>query len=355
MNSPEAVMPLPGQTSGPQLWQHPDIHEEFSQVIASYVQALRGAGGLPPQPSLDAAALANVVEMSCTTVLRLITAPQASPQWLYFRVGLNSAQDAKPIVSEIGSYLRRFVGNGCARGWWWLVKGDPYGPALRVRVQFAEQAPAAFSKGFEQKLAELGLESRTLAYEPELRLFGGTRGMELAHWHFFADSDFMSCWMASSEPESAYAIPEGLSLALIFRLLKASRLDLFECWDVFDRVESKRSLLRLEPETARGFEVLVQKIMSTAPSDLIQLYQGERAESLKKHFALLDELGEEISKAYFAGALECGIREFLVPIILFHWNRAGYSAATQLGLSAAAAGVLRKISRKGTRDNDTQG
>jgi len=51
-----------------------------------------------------------------------------------------------------------------------------------------------------------------------------------------------------------------------------------------------------------------------------ELYRGEKAHLIDEYGAFLDAFGRNISYL-FDGRLECGLREFLVPIISVHWNR----------------------------------
>jgi hypothetical protein len=145
----------------------------------------------------------------------------------------------------------------------------------------------------------------------------------------------------------SFAIPEGLSLALIMHTLHGAGLDLFEQWDVFDRICAKR------PQGARTkaiehFQELAQKVVGSKPERIVSLYQGEDAHILQGYFKMLDSFGQELCRASCEGRLECGVREFLAPVVLFHWNRIGMPYVFQSGLAAAVARELATLSRQGT-------
>lgn len=324
-----------------------DVHqsradENLAQAVLHYARTLFRDQQHPAFPAGEGGALIEAVQ---ATIWREF--PHGPSDWIYFRVAIASDEDRNRLVTDIGAELRRNATRFRICGWWWLNKTDLHGIAIRLRVWLPPEQKAGCKKWLQELMKLWGHEVTTLIYEPELRLFGGSAGMELAHKHFCADSEFVSRWLQQRDRITQFAIPPGLSLALVIRFLGACRLDVFECWDVFDRVEDKRAFPDAIGHDTANADSVVAKIIASRFTNFVEAYGPQEGALLKPYGAFLDDLGSKISKAYFAGALDCGVREFLVPIILFHWNRAGFPAATQYGLAAAAARVLRHLSRKG--------
>jgi len=197
----------------------------------------------------------------------------------------------------------------------------------------------------QRVLKQAGREFTQLEYEPEICLFGGAQGIELAHEHFFADSRFLSRWTVKAAPTQGQIIAEGLSLALLLRMLGACGLDLFESWDVFARVYDKRRFFTKDHPKLEKFRVLAGKVLDAGPNSVFTLYQNEQAASLEEYCSFLDGFGNKLSRCYFQGLLECGIREFLAPLIFFHWNRTGLSPFHQFALARAMVEQLERRSR----------
>lgn len=330
-----------------------DFHEVFGRAVLDYVQAASLRKGSPVL--LEPGAAGSLVEAAHASIWRLVPSCDVPSDWIYFRLGISPEQNWKTLVMLVGTCLRARAADFHIAGWWWLNKHDPCGPALRVRIQMPPACKEDFAEWFATRLSALGCAARTLVYEPELRLFGGPVGMKLAHCQFCIDSDFLSHWLLNDPATSAHVIPEGISVALVLRLLSASGLDPFECWDVFDRLHDKRAFVKLEEEGILRFETVLKKVLGSGLNRLTKLYGAPQSELLTRHIAALDQLGKEISRSYFNGELDCGIRQFLVPVILFHWNRAGYSGATQCGLAVAASRVFQHLARKGTSDDPLSG
>ena len=272
-----------------------------------------------------------------------------SHEWLYFRIRSDPRLGRSLLVDGIAPMVRDMARALPIEGWWWLFKSDSRGSAIRLRVSVPPDACTRVAAAMSAALTAAGHEFSLPYYEPELLLFGGPHGIDAAHEFFCADSAFVSAWAGRERSATGALIPEALSLALVLRLLHAAGLDLFERWDVFHGVARMRTFGNLEDPRYQPYEALVQRILSAGPGKIVQLYldDAQRKDDglLAAHVAFLDTFGRDLSALYSGGFLECGLREFCVPLILFHWNRLLLSPFAHFGLSHALARELDRAIR----------
>jgi thiopeptide-type bacteriocin biosynthesis protein len=279
-----------------------------------------------------------------------------SHEWLYFRIRSDITRGRGLLVDEIAPMVREVARILPIEGWWWLFKSDSHGPAIRLRVSVSPDARARVAEAMSAALTASHNEFSMPYYEPELLLFGGPYGIDAAHEFFCADSAFVASWAERERSTKGALIPEGLSLALVMRLLQAAGLDLFERWDVFHGVARMRVFGNRKDSRYQPYEALAQRIVSAGPNKVVQLYldneeqKGDRM--LATHVAFLDAFGRKLSALYSEGFLECGLRELCVPLILFHWNRLLLSPFAHFGLSHAVAEELERAVRP---NHDTAG
>lgn len=323
---------------------HDELYAALAACIGSLLSAQCNANGDRRETKVGI-----LVERAGATIERMIRDFADSDRWLYFRVATDSSEGSRLVAHQIAPMLRRLKNNHSINGWWWLNKIDSRGAAVRLRV-FVPSASREVELAIRAQLAEFGRDFRVLCYEPELRLFGGIDGMRAAHEYFCADSEFLAAWGQEGEPQQKPIIPEGLSVALILRILRSAGLDLFECWDVFDRVCDKRRIGHTSDARFARYQELARKVVQARPDRIFRLYRGEKARLLSEYGAFLDAFGRKINLIYFDGRLECGLREFLVPIILFHWNRVRLTPFGHFGLSHSVAQELARLSHKGTME-----
>jgi thiopeptide-type bacteriocin biosynthesis protein len=315
--------------------------EQLCGVLRDYIN-------LKWDPDAAGRNLGEAVESAASAVNRIVQEHAESERWLYFRLGVKPNGQTRPTLARTVPLLSRLRLKYPIEGWWWLNKRDIEGPAVRLRIRIPAFAGREVADVAEAELRSLNLQITPLRYEPEICLFGGAAGLRLAHRFMCADSEFLAGWMQGEDSERQLLIPEGLSVAIVSRLLAASGLDLFESWDVFDRVCDKRSSKNVSQEAILTFRKFAQKILGNGHNKVFALYSGNHATLLQDYGDFLDSFGRDLQHAYFQGQLECGMREFLVPCILFHWNRTGMSPVIQAALANATAAELASVSRKGS-------
>jgi thiopeptide-type bacteriocin biosynthesis protein len=319
-------------------------HELYECLCAAIAESLPNApanGGRERQ-SIDAGAF---IETAAVAALRVYNDQLASHHsdvcWIYLRIPVRDSP-VRVIQDCIRPLVQRLADAGLSDEWWWLTKLDLHGLALRCRIAVSPANKSAAEDIIAAELAERASDVVTVAYEPEFCLFGGPTGMSLAHAHFCSDSRFLLGWLEDADHSVAPILSEGLALALAIRMLRAARLDVFEMWDVFARVREKRSVrqrIDLEP-----FAVLTAKVLEKGPERIFELFSGKRRDLIEEHVRFLDQFGMQLNDAHFGGRMTCGIREFLAPVILFHWNRVGFSTVRQGSLCTALVTALAGLS-----------
>lgn len=329
------------------------IQERFDTALQEYIHALMAEEQPTSHPCFKNG-FGPMMEEATAAIYRAASRHSEADHWAYLRIAATSPEANRFVADHIVPMLQERKATYKIRDWWWMNKSDVCGNAIRLRVRLPAGLRARFAESMMQDLGELGRDARLLLYEPELRLFGGPVGMELAHDHFCADSEFLGAWMRDDVSGAEGRLSEGLSLILLLRMTFACGLDIFECWDVFDRVCHKRSLPHASSPALMPFQQLVRKLISASRDRVFQLFEGWRGQLVTDYCAFLDHFGREVSRSYFEGKLECGVREFLVPVILFHWNRAGYSGLRQFGLSHAVAKEFKHLSRKGRAEKSVE-
>jgi len=335
----------PVAACAPLLHDLDEFYDRLETVMKSYLNLVRPADAAAPVANIT-----TLVEQAAASIEKIISDSRHEEQWLYFRVSVPHGAEAHVIAREIGPLLNDLTEERAIQGWWWLRKHDVSGPALRVRVLVSAHRRPEVHETMRRCLLASQREFTILRYEPEIRLFGGAAGIKSAHDHFCADSAFLAAWARLDNVPSLPVIPAGLSLAFIIRMLVASGLDLFERWDVFDRVYDKRKTTVRAGEDSSALQSRVDKIIASPLDNIFHLFDGERRRLIVEHAAFLDGFANRISSAYFEGRLECGLREFFVPTILFHWNRIGMTALGQFSISRAACGTLARLTRKGSNE-----
>lgn len=320
-------------------------YPDLEKCVKKYFSAYCGN-----RPAVEYKDVAAIMEKTDAFLHHLVAKSGEIEPWLYFRVSADIGNENVPLFTEIAPKLQELTNQHPQLRWWWLCKRDVLGAAVRLRIL----APAEESSEVEQTMIDhfkrYGREVRILQYEPELRLFGGSHGMEAAHDLFCEDSKFLAAWARSENRLQRPVIPEGLSVSFLFHLLSAAGLDLFERWDVFERVSDKRKLDRANDEKYLRFQMLVKRALTAGSDRVFRLYDGEKARLILGYKNSLEALGSKLSRLYFDGALGCGLREFLVPIILFHWNRVGLTAFRQSSISRALAQECERMVHGGATE-----
>jgi thiopeptide-type bacteriocin biosynthesis protein len=303
------------------------------------------------QNSFSAQEIGELIRSAMEGVDRELARHRNAPRWLYLRLGTSSWQRHALITGVILPLMRTLLGDDAISQWWWLQKTDILGPCIRLRIQTTANASRNLSGDIGARLANSGLVVSVPVYDPEVRLFGGAPGMNLAHRLFCTDSAFLATWMSRREPRR-HAIPEGLSVALVLRLCASAGMDLFECWDLFAQISDKRPFdaSKAEPVIALC-EQMAGTVLKSGRDGIIGLLQGPDRQDIEEHFSALELLGKELAAGCLRGEITSSCRAFLAPAVLFHWNRVGFCAMTQAAISRGVGRCLGGLIANARGDN----
>lgn len=255
--------------------------------------------------------------------------------WINLRVAMDLRPTRDFLINSIGPLVAELAEVRSSAGWWYLVKRDVDGVAMRLRIATSEADRGATHRAIDAWLESQQLRATFPVYEPEYHIFGGPVGMHLAHQVFCADSAFVQAFVSAIGPATDRSLlPVGLSLIALVRLIRATGADDFELVDIFERVKRMRPLAAESaeklPQVTRWVTVLLEDDTALFPSIGAPVEHAFH-EYLKKMLAC----GEQFSTANVRGQLQGGIRQALAGIVIFHWNRVGYSL-NQQGLLALA-------------------
>ncbi|HEY7202382.1 MAG TPA: thiopeptide-type bacteriocin biosynthesis protein [Candidatus Dormibacteraeota bacterium] len=304
------------------------------------LRVLAGAptGVVAAEAAYDAGLLLAGVEAYLAAGGRAL-ASQDTVRWKYWRIEVTGdAADARRLVADLAPLLDHLTRDGSTGQWWFLVKDDGT-PHVRLRLLGREPGLSdRAAPAIESELAAACRSGRlrgwcTVPYEPEVALFGGPEGMRLSHALLHRDSRAAARWLAAG-----HARTEEASVVAIRGLLVGAELDIFEQGDVWARVASQRPLAPGRPAPGPG---AIGWLYAAGPDELRALLGDGEAYGAAVDWAVeLHRSGEELAAAARRGDLGRGLRAILATHVIFHWNRAGLSAAAQASLAHRLAGWI---------------
>jgi thiopeptide-type bacteriocin biosynthesis protein len=307
------------------------------------------------EAGLDAPRLANAVELY-RAAGRAALDRSGDDRWHYWRLDVESQQviDAL-LVTAIMPMVREALSSGGATQWWFLRKGDHghhlrlrvFGPELRLGPLVVEPAERTF-----RRLVEEGQLRgyTTVVYEPEVLLFGGPEGMDLAHQLFACDTLHVFGWLDAVHRENGgyHDRRAELSLLLVHALLAGAGLDRFEQWDVWTRLHRMRPWsdrpLNAAYERNRDFLAALLERPDELPDALLGTGGAAACVDWRRDLAAA---GAGLAEAHRRGRLDRGLREILVSHVVFHWSRLGLGYPSCAGLAGMMEIALRGESRPG--------
>lgn len=307
-------------------------------ALAEVLASLRGEppapGGLAPERlaslraafvAAGAAAIHRGLRPERWVELSLVLEP-LEPAWVAWMTG------------ELPPLLHAAVAEGRARALFFMNKP----PGLRLRLLGpADALLTALAARLDALVAD-GVVRRWSAgvYDPEVALFGGPAGLELAHACFTVESLAVLAYHGARLRGEATLGPDEFSLALLHPLICGVADDSFEAWDVWCKLERTGRLpggARLypaDPDVARALALrgAIGELLDDLDATLARASPVEAA-ALRGCLAALPAIGRRLRAAQADGGLVCGARELVPFWIVFHWNRMGFGLERQRQLA----------------------
>ena len=261
--------------------------------------------------------------------------PASHNTWHQAHIEFTNWDNAVAVAAgEITPALNELRDEGIARRWWWIRKY----PHWRLRVQ-REAAISAQTMSTRLRAVanchtpDLIHRWQSTIYEPETIAFGGINGMDIAHEHFCADSQFILDYLADNQP--LLGSRETTLLLCTAMLRTGAGLDRFETADVWQRV----SRLRPPPDATMNDKIaaLTNDVTILTGLDTNAIMDDDHPlNALSAWLTVFRNTGRQLSTATATGQLTRGLRETAAHLIIFHWNRLGLDAHQQALLANTA-------------------
>jgi thiopeptide-type bacteriocin biosynthesis protein len=263
--------------------------------------------------------------------------------WLQY--GFSAGQPCRRLYYELATTVGDLLDDKDIGEFFFMHKP----PGLRVRFETAGAKRARLQAVLEERFCQWrdqGLidQWNPAVYEPEAYLFGGPISMRSVHGLFTADSMAWLAFHALAEDDAtthARGPAWAISLAMLRGLFDALKIVGWEDLDVWDRVRWQTGR-RLEGQdnVSAGFSQLVGLLRQawSQPDALRELFSPKIQEVLDVYRRSVEEEAARWRSDYFSttGAL-IGPREAAAYIIVFHWNRGGFSVIRQAMIAEALA------------------
>jgi thiopeptide-type bacteriocin biosynthesis protein len=262
-------------------------------------------------------------------------------EWLYWRLVTTTDATHDSLLHErVLPLLAALVQADTVDNWWFLRK--PHGgPHLRLRLHPAPRSDlaeltSALVGHFEswRQEGEL-LRCSRLVYEPEVSIFGGAGGMELAHELFWRDS-VGYCRSMPVLSARGFQFSAGVSAALLAGCFQGAGLDWFEQGDVWRIVGMLRAATLPESVTEADAKPVARLRSIFAGADAVVAEAASDLPELAEWHLAFKELGRGLADADGRGDLEIGLRRIIAVHVVFHWNRMGFGFAQQALLAQCA-------------------
>lgn len=277
-------------------------------------------------------------------------------RWHQFNLTLtaNSSQYLRLVEGRLGPTVTRWLDSGLLDAFFYLHKP----PGIRWRFLPAPGAELG------QQLTDLmdrvvddhgGAAWSRGVYSPEVHLFGGIAGMELAHRFFTADSE---AWLTYYRGRVAGRIRLSVaefSAVLLDQCFRTAGLDRWERWDVWlrlarvDRLDADDDAIAAID--ARQLCIAAEAIAACFADDIGLAYADahDAGECVRTYRARLAPLAPDIDRLQREGGLVIHLREAVPHWVAFHWNRAGFGLEQQRRLAGVIARILNPHPKRDQR------
>jgi thiopeptide-type bacteriocin biosynthesis protein len=266
-------------------------------------------------------------------------------EWLYWRLVTATDATHDALLHERLLPLLTGLAQANAVDNWWFLRKPHGGPHLRLRLHPAPgseltELTCALYDRFEswRHEGELLRVSR-LVYEPEVSIFGGAAGMDLAHELFWRDS-LGYCRSAPHLLAGGFQFSAGVSAALLAGFFQGAGLDWFEQGDVWRIVGRLRAATLPESVTDADAKPVARLRSIFAGTDAAVAEAASDVPELADWHLAFKDAGRALAAADGRGDLDVGLRRIIAVHVIFHWNRMGFGFAQQA--------LLAQFARKAT-------
>lgn len=266
--------------------------------------------------------------------------------WFQARIHFTDWDTAEQTAAtRLGPRLQQAQEAGTLADWWFLRKH----PCWRLRCRPGPNATTTDVKTAVAPVLDSLVQAGTVQrwwetyYEPESPVFGGDRGMNIAHGLFHADSQGILTHLRATAALDQPAVGRReLSVLLCASLFRGARQDSHEQGDIWHRVVQMRPLAEA-PSTGQlnGLASGLHRLMSVDTSPAGTLFgPGGPLPHAMPWAAAFTTAGRQLADAARDGTLERGLRDVLAHHVIFHFNRIGMPAPAQAVLARAARNAL---------------
>ncbi|TDB96900.1 methyltransferase, FxLD system [Actinomadura sp. 7K534] len=241
--------------------------------------------------------------------------------------------------------------NGLISRWFFVRKA----PSWRVRYVPADGAALLYlTDVLDRATSENRLSIwRASIYEPELVVFGGAFGMDVAHELFHRDSHHVLTYLARPTASRVLGGRE-LGVLLCSVLMRAAGQDWYEQGDVWSRVARHRPAVADRSPSPR-LRVAVHKLMTVDVGPTSDLVDGGALAAIAPWIAAFEQAGRRLAELAAHGVLERGLRAVLTHHVIFHWNRLGLTYTDQHTLAKLTSEVVMGTLRDGASTPNPNG
>lgn len=265
----------------------------------------------------------------------------------WHQLGIHPTGDSEPqseLYRQIWALAERLLTAGAIDNFFYMNKA----PGMRLRFQASAAGRAGDLRAvLDAEVARWRLD-RLIdgidlgVYEPETRLFGGSRSMPYVHALFTVDSLIWLDYHAGRPSEGEEITPPWLmSLALLRTVFAGLDIVGWEDLGVWDHVVAKAgrrlgpAKLDLPMYSAVANEI--RDVWSHRDQIVERLDSAARA-IVARHDAALLAAAAQWRSGYFSQPAACiGPRAAAAFFVIFHWNRAGLHPTEQALLAESLA------------------
>lgn len=252
---------------------------------------------------------------------------QQANEWSYYVIdSKHSVQNM--ILKNISKYLKE------SKTKFWFMRKSFENPHLRVRIKNVNDFNPS---DFESKILSQNNKYKKLIYEPEIFLFGGNFGIEIAHDYFCLITNLL---IEFEEHDGRAELFNILIVWLTDYFIKNTLQDNFEVWDCWNRIYTLREFNRenfahILDKNKAGIE----EVIGYSYIDFSKIFKVDFSDYLDELKNDTDNLIAKFQKYHFNGNLDRGIRILLSFIVIFSWNILDVKPGLQGGISAILSDI----------------